>query len=160
MPEQASSGLFLAASACGQQLGADGVKPEVTAGPPVPASAWFWSRHSEMIHNMKRFFGFLFVAGALFAQTDYDLLLKGGHVIDGKNRLSSIRDVAIKDGKIAAVAANIAAARALKTVDVCGLYVTPGLVDIHVHVYPGLVKNSYSAATGASSRTASRCASV
>ena len=46
------------------------------------------------------------------AQTDYDLLIKGGHVIDGKNRISAVRDVAIKDGKIAAVAANIAASRA------------------------------------------------
>jgi dihydroorotase len=74
---------------------------------------------------------------------DYDLLLKGGHVIDGKNNLSAIRDVAIKDGKVAAVAANIPAAKALKAVNVSGLYVTPGLVDIHVHVFPGLEKNSY-----------------
>src|SRR5260370_25616359 len=77
------------------------------------------------------------------AQTDYDLVLKGGHVIDGKNRLSAVRDVAIKDGKIAAVEPGIAASRALKTVDVSGLYVTPGLVDIHVHVYAGPTKNSY-----------------
>src|ERR1700722_7354467 len=77
------------------------------------------------------------------AQTDYDLLLKGGHVIDGKNHLSAVRDVAIKDGKIAAVEPSIAASRALKTVNAAGLYVTPGLVDIHVHVYPGNTKNSY-----------------
>jgi dihydroorotase len=96
-----------------------------------------------MIHYMKRFILALFLAGAVFAQADYDLLLKGGHVIDGKNRLSAIRDVAIKDGKVAAVEANIAPARALKTVDVSGLYVTPGLVDIHVHVYAGMIKNSY-----------------
>src|SRR5437899_929563 len=79
------------------------------------------------------------------AQADFDVLIKGGHVIDGKNRISAVRDVAIKDGKIAAVAANIAASRATKTVDAAGLYVTPGLVDIHVHVYPGLTKNSYAA---------------
>jgi dihydroorotase len=54
-----------------------------------------------------------------------------------------VRDVAIKDGKIAAVAADIATSRALKTVDATGLYVTPGLIDIHVQVYPGLTKNSY-----------------
>ena len=54
------------------------------------------------------------------AQTDFDLLIKGGHVIDGKNRISAVRDVAIKDGKIAAVAANIAASRAAKTVDAVG----------------------------------------
>src|SRR3954468_18222097 len=85
----------------------------------------------------------VFFAGLASAQTDYDLLLKGGHVIDGKNHISAVRDVAIKDGKIAAVESQIAASRALKTVNVSGLYVTPGLVDIHVHVYPGLVKNSY-----------------
>jgi dihydroorotase len=69
-----------------------------------------------------------------FAQ-QYDFLLKGGHVIDARNRLSAVRDVAIKDGKIAAVAQNIPASSALKTVDVTGLYVTPGLIDIHAHVY-------------------------
>lgn len=68
---------------------------------------------------------------------DYDIVLKGGHVIDPKNRISAIRDVAIKDGKVAAIAANIAPSSALKTVDVSGLYVTPGLIDIHVHVYAG-----------------------
>jgi dihydroorotase len=79
------------------------------------------------------------------AQTapQYDLLLKNGHVIDARNNLSAVRDVAIKDRKIAAVAAGIPAARAYKTVDVSGLYVTPGLVDIHVHVYPGEKKNDY-----------------
>jgi dihydroorotase len=71
-----------------------------------------------------------------FAQ-EYDLLLKGGHVIDPKNKISGRRDVAIKDGRIAAVEANLAAAKAAKTVDLTGLYVTPGLVDIHVHVYAG-----------------------
>jgi dihydroorotase len=75
---------------------------------------------------------------------EFDLLLKGGHVIDAKNRLSAIRDIGIKDGKVAAVAQNIEASRALKTVDVSGLYVTPGLIDIHVHVYAGTgEKNSY-----------------
>lgn len=78
----------------------------------------------------------LVLASVALAQ-DYDLLLKGGHVIDGKNKLSAVRDVAIKDGKIAAVASSIPAEKALKTVDVSGLYVTPGLIDIHVHVYAG-----------------------
>jgi len=65
----------------------------------------------------------------------YDLLLQGGHVIDAKNHISALRDVAVKDGKIAAVAEHINPALALKTVSVKGLYVTPGIVDIHVHVY-------------------------
>ena len=72
-----------------------------------------------------------------YAQTSYDLLLKGGHVLDSKNGINAVRDVAIKDGKIAAVAANIPASQATTAVDVSGLYVTPGLVDIHVHVYTG-----------------------
>ena len=71
------------------------------------------------------------------AQQKYDLLLKGGHLIDPRNKISAVRDVAIADGKVAAVAANIAPADALKVVDASGYYVTPGLVDIHVHVYAG-----------------------
>ena len=74
---------------------------------------------------------------AAFAQSDYDLLLKGGHVIDPKNKINGVRDVAIKDGRIAEVAGSIPASKALKVVDVSGLYVTPGLVDIHVHVFAG-----------------------
>jgi dihydroorotase len=85
--------------------------------------------------DMKFFLVFLAVSGG-FAQ-DYDLLLKGGHVIDGKNRVSAVRDVAIKEGRIAEVASNIPASKAKKVVDVAGLYVSPGLVDIHVHVYAG-----------------------
>jgi dihydroorotase len=71
------------------------------------------------------------------AQQKYDLLLKGGHLIDGRNRINAVRDVAIANGKVAAVAANIDPADALKVVDASGYYVTPGLVDIHVHVYAG-----------------------
>ncbi len=80
---------------------------------------------------------------AAAAQPPYDLLLKGGHVIDGRNGISAIRDVAIRKGTIAAVAADIPAAQAAKTVDVSGLYVTPGLIDIHVHVYHGERRNTY-----------------
>jgi dihydroorotase len=74
----------------------------------------------------------------------YDLLLRGGHVLDDKNHIDGLMDVAIKDGKIAKVAAHIPSSSALKTVDVKGLYVTPGLIDIHVHVYAGTgERNSY-----------------
>ncbi|MCS6952615.1 MAG: amidohydrolase/deacetylase family metallohydrolase [Bryobacterales bacterium] len=79
----------------------------------------------------------LIAASWLLAQADYDLLLKGGQVIDPKNRVNARRDVAIKDGRIAEVAADIPPARAHKVVDVSGLFVTPGLVDIHVHVFAG-----------------------
>ncbi len=74
---------------------------------------------------------------SLSAQQKYDLLLKGGYVIDSRNRISAVRDVAIASGKVAAVAANIAPAEAFKVVDASGYIVTPGLVDIHVHVYAG-----------------------
>src|SRR5580765_8161167 len=76
-------------------------------------------------------------AGLLFAQPKYDLLLQNGHVVDSKNRISAVGDVAIKDGKIVAVAQKLDAKDALKAVDVQGLYVTPGLIDIHTHVYTG-----------------------
>ncbi|MGD0457539.1 MAG: amidohydrolase/deacetylase family metallohydrolase [Terriglobia bacterium] len=67
----------------------------------------------------------------------YDLLLKGGHVIDPANDVDKIADVAISGGKIAAVAESIPASEAEKVVDVSGLYVTPGLIDIHFHVGHG-----------------------
>ncbi len=74
----------------------------------------------------------------------YDLLLKGGHLIDPKNKLSAVRDVAIAGGKVAAVAPAINPAEALKVVNVRGFYVTPGLVDIHTHVYTNTGEpNSY-----------------
>src|SRR5215469_12990180 len=90
---------------------------------------------------MKMVFGALLVtllAGSAAAQeASYDLLLKGGHLIDPKNGVDAVRDVAIRGGKIAAVAANLPASAARKSIDVSGLYVTPGLVDIHVHVFWG-----------------------
>lgn len=76
-------------------------------------------------------------AGVAGAQPAYDLLIAGGHVIDPKNGLSAVRDVGIRDGRIAAVAAHLDPKDARKTVNAAGLYVTPGLVDIHVHVYAG-----------------------
>jgi dihydroorotase len=71
------------------------------------------------------------------AEPKYDLLLRGGTVLDPRADLHAVRDVAIAGGRIAAVAERIDPAEALKTVDVSGLYVTPGLVDMHVHVYAG-----------------------
>jgi dihydroorotase len=71
----------------------------------------------------------------MFAQAQYDLLLKGGRLIDPKNSIDALRDVAVKDGKIAAVAENIPAQAARRIIDAAGLLVTPGLVDIHVHLF-------------------------
>ena len=76
------------------------------------------------------------------AQT-IDILLKGGHVIDAKNNIDAVMDVAITDSKISQVAPNIPVANAKKVVDVKGMYVTPGLLDMHVHVYPGNDLDAY-----------------
>jgi dihydroorotase len=80
--------------------------------------------------------GLMAVSSTARAQS-YDLLLKGGHVIDPKNHINADRDVAIKDGKIALVATNIPSSEAKKVVDVSGLYVTPGIIDIHTHDFWG-----------------------
>jgi dihydroorotase len=67
----------------------------------------------------------------------YDLLLKGGHVIDPANHIDEVRDVAVFQGKIAAVEKNIPSEQAGKVVDASKLYVTPGLIDIHYHIGHG-----------------------
>jgi dihydroorotase len=87
---------------------------------------------------MRKILATLFaLASSLGAQTPtYDLLLKGGHVIDAKNKINAPMDVAVTGGKIARVAPNIPAAQGRKTIDIAGLTVAPGFIDIHVHVYP------------------------
>ena len=69
------------------------------------------------------------------AQTTYDVLLKGGHVIDPRNGVDGVMDVAVAGGKVAAVRVGIDPGTARQVIDVSGLYVTPGLIDIHVHVF-------------------------
>lgn len=86
---------------------------------------------------MKRILALGALTAGLLAAQPYDLLLKGGHVIDPKNKVNGIRDVAIAGNRIAKVAPNIAASEAKRVANVAGLYVTPGLLDIHVHVYAG-----------------------
>src|SRR5690606_25113950 len=71
------------------------------------------------------------------AQT-YDLLLKGGHVIDPRNGIDRVMDGAVQNGAIALVADEIDAAAAARTVDAQGRYVTPGFIDIHAHHYYGV----------------------
>jgi dihydroorotase len=86
---------------------------------------------------MRRILLSLCLAGIAFGQP-YDLLLKGGHVIDPRNGVDGIADVAISGARIAAVAPNISPGGAAKVIDAAGLYVTPGLVDIHAHVFAGI----------------------
>jgi dihydroorotase len=84
----------------------------------------------------------LFSATILYAQL-IDILLKGGHVIYPKNKIDEQMDVAIADGKIAQVAKDIPAKNAKQVIDVSGLYVTPGIIDMHAHVFNGTDVDAY-----------------
>lgn len=84
----------------------------------------------------------VFASGPVLSQ-QISILLKGGHVIDPKNNINSRMDVAIADGRILRVARDIPAGSALRVVDVSGMYVTPGLIDMHVHAFHGTEPGSY-----------------
>ena len=86
---------------------------------------------------------YLWVCAVAAQGQQFDLLIKGGHVIDPRNQIDSVMDVAITAGKITQVASNIPAAQARQVVNATGLFVTPGLVDIHVHVYYGTEPEAY-----------------
>lgn len=86
--------------------------------------------------------GFLFLIGVLLSQIPvsgqaYDILLKNGTVVNPKTETKDILDVAISDGKIVKVQKGIPVADAKKVIDVSGLYVCPGFIDIHTHVFVG-----------------------
>src|SRR5262249_39729562 len=71
----------------------------------------------------------------------FDLLLKGGSVLDPAQDLRGALDVAVQDGKIASVAASIPASEAKRVIHVPGKTVTPGLIDLHTHVFDGVAAN-------------------
>src|SRR5450759_4380935 len=76
-------------------------------------------------------------AGAAMGPADkFDLVIKGGDVLDPSQSLRGKRDIGIRWGMVEAIEADIPAARALKTIDASGKLVTPGLIDLHSHVYP------------------------
>ena len=79
-------------------------------------------------------------ARPLWAEPDsrFDILIKGGEVRDPGRGFQQKADVGIKDGKVAAIEASIPAEQGIDVVDAKGLYVTPGLVDLHAHVYHSL----------------------
>lgn len=92
-------------------------------------------------NRLKKFTTLLFglcliVPSLLFAQS-YDLLLKGGHVIDPKNDIDEVIDIAISGDSIARIATDISEEEAQKVVDASGLYITPGLIDMHSHNFYG-----------------------
>lgn len=74
-------------------------------------------------------------SGVMFGACEYEMVIRNGHVIDPANKRNGRMDVAIQNGKIAKVEPRIAAAADCRIVDATGLYVTPGLIDIHAHVY-------------------------
>jgi dihydroorotase len=79
---------------------------------------------------------------SLTAQT-YSIVIKGGQVIDPKNNINAAMDVAISDGKIVQVAKNIDGGKAAQVVNAKGMIVTPGLIDIHGHVFYGTQEDHY-----------------
>jgi dihydroorotase len=113
--------------------------PATTRGKKRPASA---PRPHRPVIKSLRILLLVLVCFTTHAQTT-DLLLKGGHVIDPKNKIDRKMDVAITNGKIAQVADNIPANTAKKVIDVSGLYVTPGLIDMHAHVFNGNDLDAY-----------------
>jgi len=74
--------------------------------------------------------------GAAGPAASFDLLIKGGEVIDPSQSLRGIRDIGIRHGVIAAVEADIPVQRSLKVIDAASRVVTPGLIDLHAHTFP------------------------
>ncbi|HTK88773.1 MAG TPA: amidohydrolase/deacetylase family metallohydrolase [Verrucomicrobiae bacterium] len=68
----------------------------------------------------------------------FDLVLKGGRVLDPSTRLDGVQDVAVEDGKISRISADIPAGEAVRVIEVGGKLVTPGLIDLHAHVFEGV----------------------
>ena len=71
-------------------------------------------------------------------ESRYDLLVKGGRVVDPSQRLSAVRDIGISGGRVTRVARDLSASDARQVLDAHGKIVTPGLIDVHVHVYDGV----------------------
>ena len=71
----------------------------------------------------------------------YDLLLKGGTVIDPSQGLQGVHDIAVQDGKIASIAPGIPVEEATRVINMPGKTVTPGLIDLHAHVFSGVISN-------------------
>jgi len=96
---------------------------------------------------MKKLFFFCTLYSCLFCSSlyaqHYAIVIKGGHVIDPKNNIDEVMDVAISDGKIAKVAHGIQTEGAQQVIDAKGLYVSPGLIDLHSHNFQGTTPDHY-----------------
>lgn len=82
------------------------------------------------------------MSAQLVAQ-EYDILIKEGHVVDVKNGIDQVMDVAIRNGEIAKVDSKISAKSAKEIINAKGFYVVPGLLDIHTHNFHGTVPHGY-----------------
>ena len=89
------------------------------------------------------FFLAALVAPGVAQNSKFDLLIRNGHVIDPRNGIDGTRDVAIAGGKIASVAEHLEPSQASRVVDATGLYVVPGLIDMHAHVFYGTERDAY-----------------
>lgn len=107
-------------------------------------SGFFQYQFVRIVQGIVAVFFLILISSSVHGQ-EIDILLKGGHVIDPKNNIDSKMDVAIVGDKIFRVAKDIPANTSKKTVDISGLYVTPGLIDMHTHVFHGTDPNSMTA---------------
>ncbi|MFO7825228.1 MAG: amidohydrolase/deacetylase family metallohydrolase [Cyclobacterium sp.] len=98
---------------------------------PLKKVMYKWQKFSLLL---------LLICGSAFPLTaqEYDILIKGGHLMDPKNNIDEPMDIAIKDGQVALVQKTIPSDLAAQVIDAGGLYVCPGLVDIHTHNFYGL----------------------
>jgi len=107
----------------------------ITSSPSLPTPIkkvmYKWQKFSLLL---------LLICGSVFplSAQEYDILIKGGHLMDPKNNIDEPMDIAIKDGQVALVQKTIPSDLAAQVIDAGGLYVCPGLVDIHTHNFYGL----------------------
>ena len=95
--------------------------------------------------NPRLILSFLFAVFIVYNANaqEYDLVIKQGHLIDPKNKIDRIMDIAIADGKIAKVSSGLTDYKAKVVVEAKGLYVIPGIIDIHTHTFFGTEPDAY-----------------
>lgn len=93
--------------------------------------------------KLKLFFLTLLSLSSTLMAQKYDIIIKGGHVIDPVNEIDQIMDLAISGDKIAAIEKKIPNKYSKKVIDASGMIVSPGLIDMHTHNFHGTVPNRY-----------------
>src|SRR5688572_15384435 len=103
----------------------------------------FENRHQSMHKKFILLFSLLYIGAISVHAQPFSIVIKGGHVIDPRNNINAVMDIAVNDGKISQVAKNIDVNQAGQVVDAKGMYVTPGLIDIHGHLFFGTEPDHY-----------------